>query len=181
MQVGNNPGWIARNHPFRGFKTLIWEGGTRVAGFVHSDLLPASVKGTISNSLFHVTDWLPTIVAMAGGNTARNLPLDGHNQWPTLMGKSVDARTEMLYGLNPAGIGQAGPPKAGLRMGDYKVQLRIPVHAGSTVHTRAPRGLCEPTYPLPCTPPSGFVLVVLDRGNFGRERDGPMLAMPWRQ
>ena len=29
-QVGSHPGWIARNHPFRGYKTLIWEGGTRV-------------------------------------------------------------------------------------------------------------------------------------------------------
>ena len=79
-QVGKNPGWIARNHPFRGYKTLIWEGGTRVAGFIHSAMLPASVRGTVSNVMMHVTDWLPTIVALAGGSTDRNLPLDGHNQ-----------------------------------------------------------------------------------------------------
>ena len=55
------------------------EGGTRVPGFVYSPLLPPTVRGTTSNALFHVTDWLPTIVAIAGGNTSRNLPLDGLN------------------------------------------------------------------------------------------------------
>ena len=52
-----------RNWPFRGHKSQIWEGGTRVAGFVHApSLLPASVRGTRSRELYHVTDWLPTIV-----------------------------------------------------------------------------------------------------------------------
>ena len=37
-------GYIARNHPFRGWKTQIWEGGTRVSGFVSSPLLPAAVR-----------------------------------------------------------------------------------------------------------------------------------------
>jgi arylsulfatase A-like enzyme len=45
-------------------QALIWEGGTRVPGFVHSPLLPDAVKGTISHELFHVTDWLPTIVGL---------------------------------------------------------------------------------------------------------------------
>eukprot|EP00035_Acanthoeca_spectabilis_P016511 m.338095 g.338095 ORF g.338095 m.338095 type:complete len:554 (+) comp16533_c6_seq7:3379-5040(+) len=120
-QVGQNPGWIARNYPFRGHKALIWEGGTRVAGFISGDLLPASVKGTVSNVLFHVTDWLPTIVALAGGSTAKNLALDGHDQWGAITGKAEPPRTEMLYGINPADGGQAGAPKAALRMGDYKV------------------------------------------------------------
>lgn len=119
---GSNPGWIARNHPFRGTKSQIWEGGTRVAGFVHSPLLPAKVHGTHSQELFHVTDWLPTIVKAAGGKTARNLPLDGHDIWPSLSAGSASPRTEMLYNVNPlCQGGQAGAPKAGLRVGAYKV------------------------------------------------------------
>ena len=122
-QVGQNPGWIARNYPFRGHKALIWEGGTRVAGFVHSPLLPKSVQGTVSNALMHVTDWLPTIVNLAKGSTSRNLALDGKDQWATITGDAPDARTEMLYGINPTDGGQAGAPTAGLRMGDYKVRV----------------------------------------------------------
>lgn len=97
---GADPGWIARNYPFRGWKvrvvsvettaspsslakpptplqTLIWEGGVHVAGFVHSPLLPTSVQGTVSEELYHVSDWLPTIVNLAGGSMAKNKPLDG--------------------------------------------------------------------------------------------------------
>ena len=40
------------------------EKSCRVPGFVHSPLLPDTVKGTISHELFHVTDWLPTIVGL---------------------------------------------------------------------------------------------------------------------
>jgi len=121
-QHGANPGWIARNYPFRGHKALIWEGGTRVAGFVHSPLLPAKVQGTETHEMFHITDWLPTIVSLGKGSTARNLPLDGHNIWPALRTGGSSPRTEFLYNVNPlCKGGQAGSPKAGLRIGDFKV------------------------------------------------------------
>eukprot|EP00040_Diaphanoeca_grandis_P023814 m.130076 g.130076 ORF g.130076 m.130076 type:complete len:552 (+) comp29456_c0_seq1:134-1789(+) len=121
-QHGPAPGQIARNYPFNGYKTLIWEGGTRVPGFISSPLLPASVRGTISNELYHVTDWLPTIAAIAGAPITRNRPLDGHNLWDSIVsgGTTPSPRTEILYGLNPLNSGQAGPPRAGIRMGQYK-------------------------------------------------------------
>ena len=53
----------------------MYEGGVRVPGFVHSPLLPASVRGTVSHELFHVTDWLPTLCHVAGAETSRNRPL----------------------------------------------------------------------------------------------------------
>ena len=120
-QQGTNPGWIARNYPFRGCKTLIWEGGTRVPGFVHSPLLPASVRGTINEELYHVTDWLPTLAGLAGGSTQRNRPLDGHDIWSSLTEQKPSPRTELLYNVNPLqrATSQAGPPHAGLRMGKY--------------------------------------------------------------
>ena len=98
---GPNKGWIARDYPYRGWKTEIWDGGTRVAGFISSPLFPKELHGTVSNKLFHVTDWLPTIVALAGGNTTRNFALDGHDMMPALMNTGADERTEILYGLNP--------------------------------------------------------------------------------
>eukprot|EP00936_MAST-01D_sp_MAST-1D-sp1_P001908 g1908.t1 len=133
-QRGSNPGWIARNYPFRGHKGLIWEGGVRVAGFVHSPnaaVLPASARGARYNGLMHLTDWLPTLAGLAGASTERNLPLDGHDQWQAISAAGAtnahasqvvaSPRTEMLYGINPLVGGQAGPPKAGLRMGDFKL------------------------------------------------------------
>lgn len=43
-----------------------------------SPLLPDRVRGTINTKLYHITDFLPTIVALAGGKTNRNRPLDGY-------------------------------------------------------------------------------------------------------
>ena len=42
-------------------------GGIRVAGFVHSPLLPAAVRGTHSTKMYHVTDWYSTLVALGRG------------------------------------------------------------------------------------------------------------------
>lgn len=114
--------YIRRNFPYRGWKTQIWDGGVRVAGFIHSPLLPAKVQGTVSHELYHITDWLPTIASLTGASTSRNFPMDGHNLWPSLSTGTATPRTEMLYNINPlCHAGQAGNPKAALRMGDYKV------------------------------------------------------------
>lgn len=111
--------WIARNYPFSGFKSQIWEGGVRVASFVHS---PHLIQPGVHHGLFHVTDWLPTLVHLANGSTARNRPLDGYNIWGAVTTGHSSPRAEMLYNVNPlCHGGQAGAPKAGLRMGDWKL------------------------------------------------------------
>lgn len=69
------------NWPLRGWKGSLWDGGMKGVGFVHSPLL--SNPGTVSHELLHVTDWFPTIVSLAGGNTT-TLKLDGYNQWETI-------------------------------------------------------------------------------------------------
>ena len=74
----------------------VQEGGTRVAGFVSSPLLPAAVRGTVNHGNFHVTDWLPTIVGLAGASVARNRALDGHDIWTSLSTGGESPRTEML-------------------------------------------------------------------------------------
>ncbi len=93
-------------------------------GFVHSALLPSAVRGTVHRGLFHVSDWLPTVVVgIAGGNTARNLALDGFNIWPSIIGGPdvKSPRTEVLHTLNAAcGMGFVHP-NAALRVGDMKL------------------------------------------------------------
>ena len=73
----------------------------------------------------HVTDWLPTLTRLAGANvpprTAK--PLDGIDVWSSLVEPATPSpRTELLYNINPlCDGGQAGAPKAAIRIGSYKL------------------------------------------------------------
>ncbi len=57
------------------------------------------------DSLFHVTDWLPTLYHAAGGG-ALSAQTDGIDQWWSLSMNEPAARTEMLYNLNPVFVFQ---------------------------------------------------------------------------
>jgi len=60
--------------------------------------VPSMVNINDFSSLMHVTDWLPTLYASAGGDL-NDLPddIDGVNQWPSLFTNSESPRNEMLY------------------------------------------------------------------------------------
>lgn len=123
------------------WKTQLYEGGIRVPGFVHSALLPSVARGTVHKGLFHVSDWLPTIViGIAGGSTERNLALDGMNIWPAITGgpRTASPRTEVLHTLNAAcGMGFVHP-NAALRVGDMKLLVDC-----FNYSTMQPTGLIE--------------------------------------
>lgn len=102
---------------------MLYEGGVRVPGFISGGhpALPDSVRGTVNTKLVHLTDWLPTIVGLAGGSTTRNRPLDGHDVWAALTTDAPSPRTELLHNFNPAcGEGYVNPD-AGIRVGDWKL------------------------------------------------------------
>jgi hypothetical protein len=66
---GGCPTSGGRNAPLRGGKSTLFEGGTRVEAFFYSKKLDDSRKGAEVNGLFHVTDWFPTILDLAGVST----------------------------------------------------------------------------------------------------------------
>ncbi|XP_033124090.1 arylsulfatase I-like [Anneissia japonica] len=110
------------NWPLRGKKGSFFEGGIRAIGFVHSPLLNDDVRGSVSNELIHVSDWLPTIVeGIAGWNTNGTKPLDGVNQWDTIRNGSASARTEILYNIDPLSVQKGG----GRNWNGYAFNVRI--------------------------------------------------------
>lgn len=91
-----------------------WEGGLRGVAAVWSPLLGR--PGRVSDALMHISDWLPTLLSAAGGNSsALPLPLlDGVDQWPTLSQERPSARLEVLHNIDDI------DKYAALRRGDWK-------------------------------------------------------------
>lgn len=93
------------NWPLRGMKGYYFEGGVRTHAFVHSKLLgmtDASGERKYSG-LFHVTDWLPTLVYGAAGKGVPAGVFDGVDHWAQLRDcavrgncASASPRTELL-------------------------------------------------------------------------------------
>jgi arylsulfatase A-like enzyme len=97
--------------PFKGEKDMNWEGAFRVPCAIR---WPGHIKpGVVFNDIFSAEDWLPTLVAAAGGDP--DLPakavngvqagakhfkvhLDGYNMLPYLTGKVKDGpRSQFFY------------------------------------------------------------------------------------
>jgi len=106
------------NWPLRGQKNSLWEGGVRGVGFVHGKMLQRT--GVKCKELFHVTDWYPTLLHLAGiSEDSSALPLDGFNIWSSLSEGAASPRTEILHNIDES-TGTA------IRVGDMKLLINVP-------------------------------------------------------
>ncbi|KAK8765896.1 hypothetical protein V5799_007325 [Amblyomma americanum] len=86
------------NWPLRGTKGTLWEGGVRGVAFVWSTFIR---RPHVAHQLMHITDWLPTLYAAAGGKVDDLGDIDGINMWDTLIADNVSPRTEILLNIDP--------------------------------------------------------------------------------
>ena len=103
------------NHPLRGWKTQVYEGGIRVPALVYwkDRLKPTKVTAPL-----HVVDWMPTLCKLVGYEGEDKLKWDGQDVWPLLSGSMKQPPTRTLYcqGVNRR--------SAALRQGDWKLVVR---------------------------------------------------------
>lgn len=87
-----------RNGPLRGSKGALFDGGVKVDSFIYSPLL--SNGGTNYTGLMHISDWFPTILALANieYTPSDDYKLDGINQLDGWKGTSTP-RTVLLYNM----------------------------------------------------------------------------------
>jgi arylsulfatase len=115
------------NSPFRGEKGSTWEGGVRVPCVVR---WPGVIEqGRVINDIFAHEDWMPTLVAAAGGpedlverckrghsvgNKKFRVHLDGYDQRGLLAGTEPGRRHEFIYVLDSGNL-------AAVRYDDWKI------------------------------------------------------------
>jgi len=123
------------NYPLKGHKNTIYEGGTKVPGFLFSPLINRGRGGSRYSGLLHMVDFLPTLLDIAGGVGEAealpqgHLPLDGVSQWRALTGQSKQKPRDMIvYNIDDLSLPPilAGPTiyekyQTGIRVGRYKL------------------------------------------------------------
>ncbi|XP_058803399.1 arylsulfatase B-like [Phymastichus coffea] len=95
--IGKFRNW-GSNWPLRGTKYTLYEGGVRSVAAIWSPRLVS--KGRVSEQLFHVTDWLPTLYSAAGGDLHDLPPIDGVNQWDVLSIGTGNVRDRILLNID---------------------------------------------------------------------------------
>ncbi|XP_034948970.1 arylsulfatase B-like [Chelonus insularis] len=89
------------NYPLRGLKFTLYEGGVHTPACIYSPLI--NFKGRVIENLFHMTDWMPTLYAAAGGNTADLGVIDGVNQWSMISQGKFGRRNSLLINVYDEG------------------------------------------------------------------------------
>jgi arylsulfatase A-like enzyme len=102
---------FSKNWPLSGQKTELLEGGIRVPAIVR---WPGKIAaGQVTDQVAVSMDWLPTLLAAAGGAPDPAYPPDGQNLLPTLLGQAKPRERTVLWRY------KANAQRA-IRSGDWK-------------------------------------------------------------
>lgn len=74
-----------------------------------------------------MTDWLPTLYALAGGSASKLRNVDGYNVWDTLSSGKSSPRQELLHNIHPSG------GEAAMRYGQWKILVNAGENNQETV------------------------------------------------
>jgi arylsulfatase A len=111
------------NCGFRGAKLLVYEGGIRLPMVLR---WPAGLAGRRQlDEMIHFTDWLPTLLAVAGSEPPRDVNLDGVNVLPVLQGERGTVCTTRFWQWNR--YTPVGECNAAMRDGRWKL-VRPAIH-----------------------------------------------------
>ncbi|XP_031833937.1 arylsulfatase B isoform X2 [Nomia melanderi] len=95
--IGHDRNW-GSNYPLRGTKYTLYEGGVRGVAALWSPRLRKSAR--VVHNLIHITDWLPTLYAAAGGDLKDLGVIDGVNQWQVLSEGRGTGREILLLNID---------------------------------------------------------------------------------
>ncbi len=118
VALGEKP--PASNNPFKGGKGSLYEGGVRVPAFVN---WPGRLEPRVVKIPIHMTDVMPTLLALAGGKGSDNHPMDGKDVWSTLAEGKPSAHEEILINVEAF--------RGAIRRGDWKL-VRMATFPGKT-------------------------------------------------
>lgn len=107
------------NGPYRDGKGSLYEGGVRVPAIIR---WPGGVESGVNNTLMHVTDMYPTLLAAAGVKIDQRKAIDGFDQWPAIRDNQGSRRKEVLLSVEDL--------RGAIRVGDWKLILytSLPQH-----------------------------------------------------
>lgn len=97
------------NDPLRGSKGGLYEGGVRSVSLIN---WPRHIRPGVTNGIFHVVDFLPTLTGLAGVPRPQGIELDGVDIWPALALGEESPREHVLI--------NAEFHRGAVRRGDWK-------------------------------------------------------------
>ena len=89
---------IRPNLPLRGGKAEVYEGGTKVVGYIQG---PGIRRRVQYDGLMHMVDWLPTLLSLAGADQNDvSEDVDGVNMMSAIVSGDNSPRRDMVYNID---------------------------------------------------------------------------------